>query len=289
MTFIRFDRPDLKVDDLLHGDVRLTSPPEIYARLNRLIEQPNSTLPMMAEVIERDPALAARLLKLVNSAFFSLSSPVHSISAAITLLGIRELQNFVLATEVIRHFEGIPPDLMDIYGFWRQSLRCAVLARALAAQGERPMDGAGVFIAALLHGIGHLVICLKLPELERKALLEHRYRGLPLHEAQRECIGFDYAELGAALALQWRLPEMLCVVLAHHTDPTRTKAWQREVALVHLAWLGSAAGGLGLEQVKAQIPDGLSAWEQAAITPAALDAAIGQATQDFEAGLALLR
>lgn len=76
MTFIRFERTDLNVDDLLRGDVRLASPPEVYARLKRLLEQPNSTVAMMADVIEHDPALTMRLLKLVNSAFFSLSRPV---------------------------------------------------------------------------------------------------------------------------------------------------------------------------------------------------------------------
>lgn len=288
MTFIRIEGADLRVEDLLYGDVNLVSPPEIYARLSHLLEQPTTTLPMIAAVIEHDPGLSARLLKLVNSAFFSLPSPVHDITAAITLLGMQELRNFVLATEVIQHFDGIPPDLLDIYDFWRRSLRCAVLARALSQQGELPVDGAAIFIAGLLHGIGHLVICLRLPELGRKALLEHRYRGLPLHVAQRDCIGFDYAELGAALARQWRLPDMLCAALAHHVEPGRATVWQRESALVHLAWLGSTAEGLVLEQVKAQLPAGLPAWEQAAIAPVVLAAAVTQAKQDFDTALGLL-
>lgn len=288
MTFVRFDGAGLAVEDMLHGDVRLATPPEIYARLTHLLEQPTAALPAIAEVIECDPALSARLLKLVNSAFFSPPSPIHDITTAITLLGVRELRNLVLVTEVIQHFDGIPSELLDIYAFWRRSLRCAVLARALAQQSESPVDCAAVFSAGLLHDIGHLVICLRLPEFGRKALLEHRYRGLPLHEVQRECIGFDYAELGAALARQWRLPEMLCEALAHHADPGRARAWQRELALVHLAWRGSAAEGLALEQVKAQLPDDLPVWEQAGVSPAVLEVVVEQAKQDFDMALVLL-
>lgn len=289
MTFIRFGRTDLKVDDLLQGDVKLASPPEIYARLSRLLDQPNATLPMMAAVIEHDPALAARLLRIANSAFFSLSNPVHSISEAVHLIGIRELKQLVLATEVIRHFEGIPPDLVDIYAFWRQSMRCAVLARLLAARRSPPADAGGIFIAALLHGIGQLVIYARLPELGRKTLLEHRYRGQPLHEAQREFIGFDYAEIGAALARRWKLPELLCAVVAYHIHPEQADTYQTEAALVHLALAASEAQSFDAEQVRARVPETMPEWRQAGLSPAILETILPEAERDFITALALLR
>lgn len=289
MTFIRFDRTDLKVDDLLHGDVNLASPPEIYARLCHLLDRPDATLAMMAEVIEHDPALAARLLRLVNSAFFSLPRSVHGIAEAVTLIGIRELKQFVLATEVIRQFEGIPPDLIDIYAFWRQSMRCAVLARLLAGRRRPPMDADGIFIAALLHGIGHLVIYARLPELGRKTLLEHRHRGQPLHEVQREYIGFDYAEIGSALARMWKLPDMLCTVLACHLHPALADAYGPEAALVCVALKASQAEAFVPAQVTVQVPETLPEWQQAGLGAADLEAVLPQAEQDFTAALALLR
>ncbi|MFA5529879.1 MAG: HDOD domain-containing protein [Thiohalomonadaceae bacterium] len=140
-----------------------------------------------------------------------------------------------------------------------------MLSRALAVHSARRVDREGVFIAALL---------------------EHRYRRQPLHESQRDCIGFDYAAVGAALAGHWQLPELIGEVLAHHIEPSQAKAWPAEVALVHLAWrLGES---FALDQVQSQLPEVLPTWRQAAVPPAALETAVTQAAQDFKAALALL-
>jgi HD-like signal output (HDOD) protein len=288
MTFIRFDRTDLKVDDLLLGDIALASPPEIYARLCHLLEHSEAMLSAVAEVIEHDPSLTARLLRIANSPFFGLSHPIHSIGEAVSVVGVRELKQLVLATEVIRHFEGIPPGLIDIYLFWRQSVRCAVIARLLAARRSMG-DPEHLFIAALLHGIGHLVIYMRLPELGRKTLLEHRYRGQPLYEAQREVIGFDYAEVGAALARHWKLPELLCAVLAHHIHPQQAASYQAEVALVHLALAASRAPSFRPEEVRDYLPREPNTWAQAGLTPDTLEAVLPEADAAFSAALSLIR
>ncbi len=289
MTFIRFDRTDLKVDDLLLGDVALVSPPEVYARLTHLLENAEATLTAVVDVIEHDPALAARLLRLANSPFFALLRPVLNVSEAIALIGIQELKQLVLATEVIRHFDGIPANLIDIYAFWRQSVRCAVLARLLADRRSPPLDADAMFVAALLHGVGHLVIYARLPELGRKTLLEHRYRGEPLYAMQREFIGFDYAQVGEALARRWRLPELFRCVIAWHIHPEQAESHGAEAALVHLALAAGRAPSFDREQVRDFLPRESSAWELAGITHAMLEDALSEAEQDFLAALALLR
>jgi HD-like signal output (HDOD) protein len=288
MTFIGFDRPDLTVDDLLQGDVSLASPPETYIRLRRLVEQPDSTTAMMAEVIEHDPALAARVLKIANSAFFAMPHPIHAVLDAVNLVGIRELQQLVLATEVIRRFDAIPADLVDMGTYWRRSLRCAVLARQLASRraqtGSEPL-----FIAALLHGIGHLVIYMRIPELGRKALLEHRHRQLPVHEAERAVMGFDYAAVGAALAAHWGLPEPLCSVLAHHLEPARAGDFRAEAAVVNIALAVSHAGTFEAGKALAAAPQAPALWEMAGLAPADLDAVLGETEEAFAGALMLLR
>lgn len=288
MTFIRFDRSDLKVDDLLLGDVALVSPPEVYARLAHLLEDADVTLAAIAEVIEHDPALATQLLRLANSPFFTLRRPVLNLSEAIALIGIQELKQLVLASEVIRHFDSIPTNLIDIYAFWRQSVRCAVLARLLADRRSPPLDADAVFVAALLHGIGHLVIYARLPELGRKTLLEHRYRGEPLHAMQREFIGFDYAQVGEALARRWRLPELFRCVIAWHLHPEQAEAHGAEAALVHLALAAARAPSFDPEQVRAFLPDESNPWELAGISRAMLEDALSEAEQAFMAALTLL-
>lgn len=289
MTIIRFDAIDLKVSDLLQGDVNLASPPEIYARLCKLIEEPDSTSAMLGEIIERDPAIAARLLRLANSAFFALPVEVESVADAITLIGRQATRDLVLATEVIQRFNDIPRELIDIYAYWRNSLRCAILVRQLTSLLPENYSDESMFLAGLLHDIGHLVIYTRTPELGRKALLEHRHRGIPLHRVEREIMGFDYAEVGSALALMWELPKMLCTVLATHINPQDAEEYRIESALVHIASTVSHQGSFAEDIVDALLPTDLPLWQIAGIDAEQVKSILPAAQEDYEAALSLLQ
>jgi HD-like signal output (HDOD) protein len=289
MTMIQFDKIDIKITDLLQGDINLASPPEIYARLSKLIEESDSTSAMLAEVIERDPAIAARLLRLANSAFFALPVKVYNIADAITLIGRQATRDLVLATEVLLHFNNIPRDLIDIYSYWRVSLRCAILSRQLNTLLPDKYSDESMFLAGLLHDIGHLVVYTRTPELGRKALLEHRHRGIPIHKVEREIMGFDYAEVGSALALMWELPEMLCSVLAGHINPQQAQEHRTEAALVHLASVISHQGSFDEELLDALLPADLPVWKIAGIDIKQLKSILPAAQDDYEAALSLLQ
>ncbi len=289
MTIIRFDAIDLKVSDLLQGDVTLASPPEIYARLCKLIEEPDSTSAMLGEVIERDPAIAARLLRLANSAFFALPVEVESVADAITLIGRQATRDLVLATEVIQRFNDIPRELIDIYGYWRNSLRCAILVRQLTSLLPESYSDESMFLAGLLHDIGHLVIYTRTPELGRKALLEHRHRGIPLHRVEREIMGFDYAEVGSALAMMWELPKMLSNVLATHINPQDAEEYRTESALVHIASTISQQGSFAEDIVDVLLPASMPLWQIARINAEQVKSILPAAQEDYEAALSLLQ
>ncbi len=289
MTMIQFDKIDLKISDLLQGDVNLASPPEIYARLCKLIEEPDSTSAMLGEVIERDPAIAARLLRLANSAFFALPVEVDSIPDAITLIGRQATRDLVLATEVIQRFNDIPKEVIDIYSYWRNSLRCAILSRQMNSLLPDDYSDESMFLAGLLHDIGHMVIYTRTPEVGRKALLEHRHRGIPLHKVEKEIMGFDYAEVGSALAQMWELPEILCNVLADHVNPQQAQNHRTEAALVHIASLISHQGSFDEEVIDALLPDDLAVWKIAGINLGQLKSILPATQEDFEAALNLLQ
>ena len=289
MSLIRYGNAKLSIDDLLHGDIKLASPPEIFARLRRLLEEPDSTTNMLAEVIERDPGISARVLKLANSAFYALPHAVESIAEAISLIGIREVKGIVLATEVIQRFDNIPEDLVDIYSYWRNSLRCAVLSRQLGhlMPGARVRDS--LFLAGLLHDIGHLVIYTRIPELGRKALLEHRHRDIPLHLAEREIIGFDYAEVGSALARQWELPELFCSVLAHQVHPDTAENYRDETVVVSLARALSQTGSFEAATIEKVLGEQGMLLQKIGITDEQLKSMLPDAENAYGAVLALLR
>lgn len=286
-----FDSPPSQstLEDLLEGDVRLASPPEVFARLRHLLNDPDSTLPLLADTIERDPALSARLLRLANSAFFSLPGKVASISEAVSIVGIREIQDLVLATEVIQRFDNVPEDLVDIYSFWRDSLRCAVLSHQLGRLLPQPQRDEPLFLSGLLHDIGHLVIYSRLPEAGRKALLEHRHRGIPLHEAEQSVLGFDYTQVGAALARRWALPEVLCTVLNHHLHPEQAEHFTESVRLVHLAREIALLRSFEQTSVTALLEREASLLQATPLTAEQVTSLLPEAENAFGAALALLR
>lgn len=288
MSLIRYGNSNLNIDDLLRGDVDLASPPEIFARLRKLLDEPDSTTNMLAEVIEQDPGISARVLKLANSAFFALPHQVQNIAEAVSLIGIREVQGIVLATEVIQRFDNIPEDLVDMYSYWRNSLRCAVLARELGNLLPGSHKGESLFLAGLLHDIGHLVIYTRIPELGRKALLEHRHRGIPLHKAEQEVMGFDYAAVGATLAKQWELPQIFCDVLENHIDPENAHAHQNEALVVGLAAAISQAGSFEPAVISPVLSEQLPLIQKIGLSNEECSGILPQAENAFGAVLALL-
>lgn len=252
-------------EDLVAGIIELSSPPEIYTRITRLLDDPSSTSSDIASVLEKDPGLTARLLKIVNSAYYRSPSEIETVSRAITIVGNRELRNLVFATAVLEMFNGIPNDLISMNTFWEDSLRCAVISQVLASHHHQKNEVEPIFVAGLLHEIGHLIIYHKLPELAREALLRYMHGGLDLHRAEREVFGFDYAAVGAALLRAWKLPPMLEQVVEYHIEPESVPDFPLETAIVHLAKKISTLRTFDKAEILIKIPSNSPAWKSAGI------------------------
>lgn len=219
---------------LVNRSLELVSAPTTYARLDALISDPDSAIDDISAIINTDPALSTRLLKIVNSPFYGFPSQIKTISRAITIIGTRELTHLVLATSVMNAFRGIPANMMDMDTFWRHSLACAITAKYLA-EATHQTHPEQFFIAGLLHNIGSLVLYQSVPELAREAINSGRFGHEILHEAEKRIIGFDHAEVGAVLIENWRLPDSLAQVARYHHQPTKADHDQLEIAIVHVA------------------------------------------------------
>ena len=112
---------------------KLISLPDIYIQLKAVLDDPNYALADIEAVIEKDPAITARLLRMVNSAYFGLAVEISTVNRAINLLGTQQIHDLVLATSVSETFTGIPDDIMNMQQFWRHSVFCAAASRVLAA------------------------------------------------------------------------------------------------------------------------------------------------------------
>jgi HD-like signal output (HDOD) protein len=219
---------------LVHSVHTLFSLPDVVIRVNSLIDDPETRISDLAEAVLCDPGLAARLLRLVNSAYYSPPYRVGTVSQAIILLGQHELRNLVLATVAVSLFKGLPPERINMEQFWLHSIMCGVAARGLARH-RYLREGERLFIAGLLHGTGKLIFYSQCPDLYREVLQQSGDDEQARIAAERRVFGFTYADLGAELLKTWRLPESLYIAVAHHLEPAEALDYRLEAMILHVA------------------------------------------------------
>ena len=212
----------------------LASPPGVYVRLARLMNDPTSSLRDIADLVSTDPALAARLLRVANSAYFGGRLGVDTIERAVAILGTQQIHDIVLATSVIRRFSGIPVRLVDMHGFWRDSVFAAAASKLLADRCFI-FDSDRVFVAGLLAQLGQLVLYVRVPEVMSSALEIARREDRPIHLIERQLLGFDYAAVSGELFTAWQLPASLVEPIRHHTDPAASGDNALEASVVGIA------------------------------------------------------
>ena len=133
----------------MKGTLEIPSLPMIFTRIDEAVNNPRSSLADIGRIISEDSSLTARLLKIVNSAFYSFPSKIETISRAVTVVGTQQLRDLALATSVMKLFQGIPPDLINMEAFWKHSIACGVAARVLAAH-KREANIERFFVAGIL-------------------------------------------------------------------------------------------------------------------------------------------
>ena len=238
----------LDVNDLL-------SLPEIYLRVRESINDMNSTLNKVTDVVSQDANITARILRIANSSFFGFAEEITTLSRAINIMGLSQLQDLVLSVSVVRSFKGVPNELINMKEFWTNSVFCAVAARLLAAQCN-VLDSERLFVSGLLHEIGHLVIYSKLPEETNHILTLAQQQNKTVIQVEKHILGFDYAQVGGELLKAWKMPASHVEAVGCHTDLSSADKFALDAALVHIASTivqqdESAKKGYGIPQFDA--------------------------------------
>ena len=224
---------------------QLISLPDIYFQLKELLEEPDYTMAEVALLVGRDPAMATRFLRVVNSPLYRRIRKIETVSHAVSLLGLRQIHDIVLSASVAVAFEGIQTDVMDMNKFWQHSFYCAVMTQQLAKENAT-VEGDRIFVTGLLHDIGHLFMYIAIPKESQQAILKAQEQERPLYQVERELLGFDYAKLGGHVLGQWRLPKRLQDIICFHPEPGNANQYETETALLHIATLlvqADLAGG----------------------------------------------
>jgi diguanylate cyclase (GGDEF)-like protein len=205
-----------RIEELLKDDVRLPSPPGIAVRILALVNQDKSSFRELADIIQLDPALTGRILRVANSAMYSPAKKIGNIEAAVAVLGENVLKNLALSFIIAQTFDRPKGERFDITRLWRRSITAAVAGQLLSsAIGFRNDD---IFITILLQdiGIATMFICRRndyLAVLDEKAV-----SGQPVTAIERQIFDYDHQEVGAALLKMWGLPESIYLPIRYHHD-----------------------------------------------------------------------
>lgn len=242
--------------------------PQAVVEALRILRIDGASADDCAERISQDQALAARTLRLANSAFYGMPGRVVTIRHAHDVLGRRTLGALLTTAAVSTQFSHGSGSGFDFESFWRQALGTAVAAQGLAI--ETGADDEQAFIAGLLHDIGRLALATYFAEPLAAAVMLAHAQDLPLLVAERQVLGVDHAEVGALIATHWHFPAAVVAAIRDHPAQGRDGVHQAAplTALVHLA--DAIVHALDLEAAEDEAVPVLSAaaWDQLGLSPA---------------------
>jgi len=198
----------------------LPSMPSIYFEIIDALQSPNSPIQLISEIVSTDVGLTAKLLQMVNSAFFGYASKVSSAAEAVYLLGAGRIRSLALCSHVFAAYDKTALSQSTLGEIWNHSLATAMVARRIAElEGCTDAMMEQGFTTGLLHDIGKLILAANRPEeyleVERRARVEKK----PLVELEQELVRVNHAQVGAYLLGIWGLPMPIIEAVAWHHSP----------------------------------------------------------------------
>lgn len=245
---------------------KLGSLRSISSALSDLVNSENSYTSEIAEIIQKDPTLTARLLKLVNSVFFGLAHKVTNVEEAIFYLGMRQIKELALATPVIEDFSKLNKVSAnaDWETFWQHCIGSAMLTRELLAVAHVSISGDSDYISGLVHDVGKLVMAFVFPEQFNEVHSLGFSSPNDVCNYEREILGMDHSQIGAYYLEHHHLPEQVVEGVRYHNSPIDAPNCSKMCAAIQIAdYMMRSVGVLGVESVHPIEPnswENLEAW-----------------------------
>ena len=260
--------------EFIRDDISLSTLPDIFILIKETINDPKSSARDIAEAISKDTNISAKLLKLVNSAFYGFPSKIDTISRAVAIVGTKHLSILTFGIYIINAFKNISWDLIDMKSFWEHSIVCGTIARILASH-KNIQNTERLFVAGLLHDIGRLVFYNSTSINARNIILKARNSHSLLYEIEHEIMNFDHTELGKLILKKWKLPMSLENIVKYHHYPMLSND-PLEPAIVHLSDIMTNALGMGSSGERFVPPLDQDAWTCIGLSPNILALTIKQ-------------
>jgi len=199
------------IEEILSDDVKLPSLPSIALRIIEAVKTDEASLTEMAKIVSSDPALAARVLKISNSTFYSLPQKVDSIQKALTILGTETLKNIALSFVIVKWMQSDSGKGFNYEIFWKRAVTSAVAADLISSAIRQQSDD--IFITALLQDIGIVILYLCMSDEYLRVFDEKRVSAVSVVVAEKKIFGYD---LGTRILEKWGLPETIFLPIQYH-------------------------------------------------------------------------
>lgn len=233
------------IEKLLARVEALPRLPESALRVMAVLRDPEAPMARIVEAVRFDQTMTTELLRLCNSAHYARSRKVASVDQAIVVLGARRVMQLVLTAHTRsllaaeQHGYGLGPGAL-----WRHSIAVASACDHLGAQMPAERRGA-LFTAGLLHDMGKIVLNEAMSRHYGAIAARVARERIPFSQAERDVLGFTHAQLGAALARCWGLPEPIVRCIHYHHEPAAAGEPDPLVDRVHVADVACLLMGIG--------------------------------------------
>ena len=224
----------MDIQELFNSSVEIPSLPDVYYEFKDAMDDPEGSFDEVSNIIATDPGLTAKLLRIVNSAYFGFPSKIETISHAIGVVGLEQLNNLVISTVIMERFKGIPDSVMNMDSFWRHSIACGLAAKIISSHREE-INTERFFVAGMLHDIGRLIIALTTPFNILSVFMRCKSENIPRHEAEKDILEFTHADVGKLLLKNWSLPVFHQEVVGNHHQPEKNLTFAKEASIIHVA------------------------------------------------------
>jgi putative nucleotidyltransferase with HDIG domain len=252
----RLDRK--QIESRLNGCPCLPSLSTIDSALKELLGADQRYTSQIAEIIRRDPSLTARLLRLVNSVYYGISTPIKSIEEAVFYLGVRQIRQLAMVTPVIEDFQKLAGNRRFPWrDFWRHCIATALMTREII-DVVQSSNGEADYLAGLIHDVGKIAMASAFPEHFNVIYQQPMESPMDLPELERQVLGMDHAELGGIYLKKQLLPEVFVEAVQCHHEPGRARSNARIAASVQVADLFIRHAKIGRSGARTEVAEG--AW-----------------------------
>lgn len=213
----------------------LPSLSSINSVLRELLNAEQRYTTQISDVIRRDPSMTTRMLRLVNSVYYGLTTPVTSIEEAVFYLGIRQVRQIAMSTPIIEDLQRLSlHQAFPWREFWQHCIATAILTREITG-AIQPVQDEVEYVAGLLHDVGRIVMASEFPNEFAAVCMQAEHSQQDLREIEVAVLGMDHCELGGIYLRHHHLPEVIVETAEFHAEPERTSHHAQIVAAVQLA------------------------------------------------------